>query len=144
MTGPGAERNLTYRQLRAPARQGAYTVGQLVALAVSGLLAVVVAAALVRLGAPVGLALSGGVLLAGAVPMAALALEGREFSIIGFLRALVAWLRAPRHYPAGPGTAPARGYHVRAAAEPAGRTSRSHVAAEPSGRTRRPSARSAP
>ena len=32
-------RNPTYRQLRAPARQGVYTVGQLVALAVSGLLA---------------------------------------------------------------------------------------------------------
>ena len=73
MSAP-AERNLTYRQLRAPARQGSYTVGQLVALAVSGLLAVVVAAGLVRLGAPVGLALSGGVLLAGSVPMAALAL----------------------------------------------------------------------
>lgn len=106
-------RNPTYRQLRAPARQGSYTVGQLVALVVSGLSAVGIAAALMRVGAPVGLALMAGVLLAGSVPMAALALEGREFSIPGFVRAVVAWQRAPRRYAAGPGPRPNAGYHVR-------------------------------
>ena len=98
------DRNPTYRRLRAPARQGAYTVGQLVALATAGVLAIVVAAGLVRLGAPVGLALTCGVVIAGAPPTAAVALEGREFSVLGLLRAALLWQRSPRRY--APGASP--------------------------------------
>jgi len=76
------------------------------------------------LGAPVGLSLTGGVLLAGAVPMAALALEGREFGVLGFLQAVIAWQRAPRHYTAAPGTPPGAGYHVPETIEPQARTGR--------------------
>src|SRR4051812_43618185 len=99
--GLGARRNATYRQLRAPARQGAYTVGQLVALAAAGVLAVVLGALLVEIGAPVALALTSGVLVAGAPVTLALALEGREFSVPGLLIAVLAWQRSPRRYAAG-------------------------------------------
>ena len=98
-----AARNATYGQLRAPARQGSYTVGQLVGLAASGLLAVGIAAGLLFVGAPAGLALMAGVLLAGSIPMAALALEGREFSIPGLISAIVSWHRSPREFAADPG-----------------------------------------
>ncbi len=100
MSDQAAARNSTYRQLRAPARQGSYTVGQLVGLAAAGLLAVGIAAGLLRIGAPVGLALMAGVLIAGSIPMAALALEGREFSIPGLIGAVVAWRRSPREFAA--------------------------------------------
>ena len=105
MTGdPRIDRNPTYRRLRAPARQGAYTVGQLVALALAGVLAILVAAGLMSLGAPTGLALTSGVVIAGAAPTAAIALEGREFSVPGLLHAAIAWQRAPRRY--APGASP--------------------------------------
>src|SRR4051794_20516132 len=99
--GLGARRNATYRQLRAPARQGAYTIAQLIALAAAGLAAVVLGALLVELGAPVALALIAGVLVAGAPATVAMAIEGREFNVPGLIRALVAWQRSPRRYAAG-------------------------------------------
>jgi hypothetical protein len=108
-----ARRNTTYQRLRAPARQGAYTVGQLMALGVSGVVSLALAAMLIRLGAPIGLSLTGGVLAAGAAPMAAIALEGREFSVLGFIRATVIWQRTPRRFAAAPGTPPALDFHVR-------------------------------
>ncbi len=117
MSDGAAARNRTYRQLREPPRQGSYTVGQLVALAASGLFAVGIAGALLRLGAPVGLSLTAGVLLAGSIPMGALALEGREFNVPGFLRAAAHWQRAPRRYAPGAG-AVTRAYYVRDARQP--------------------------
>jgi hypothetical protein len=123
----GRERNPTYRQLRAPARQGAYTVGQLVALAASAVLALLAAAGLLRLGAPIGLALTSGVVLAGAPPTVAIALEGREFGVLGLVRALVAWQRAPRRYEPGAAATTASGSRVRRRSERVGRTGRSNA-----------------
>src|SRR4051812_50161450 len=90
------DRNPTYRRLRAPARQGAYTVGQLVALATAGVLAILVAALLMRLGAPAGVALTSGGVIAGAPPTIAIALEGRGVSVLRLVLAALARQRAPR------------------------------------------------
>jgi hypothetical protein len=110
-------RNATYQRLRAPARLGSYTIGQLVALAASAVISLALAATLVRIGAPVGLSLTCGVLLAGAAPMTALALEGREFSVLGFIWASIAWVRSPRRYVAGSARTPSR-YFIDDAADP--------------------------
>src|SRR4051812_5673229 len=123
-----SERNVTYRQLRAPARHGAYTIGQLVALAASAVLAILAGGALVRVGAPVALALTGGVLVAGAPATAAIALEGREFSIPGLLLALVRWQRAPRYYAPGASQPNERTRRQRALAERHRRTAASNEA----------------
>lgn len=105
-------RNATYQRLRAPARLGAYTIGQLIALGASAVIALALGTLLIGLGAPVGLSLTCGVLLAGAAPMTALALEGREFSVLGLIRAAIAWRRTPRSYVAGGPSAPAGRYYV--------------------------------
>jgi hypothetical protein len=99
------EENVTYQQLRAPARHGAYTVVQIVQLSCAGLLGIGLGLGLTSLGAPTGVALFGGVLLAGAPVMAAGAVEGREFNLVGLIAAVLARARAPRRYESGARTA---------------------------------------
>lgn len=102
------DENVTYQQLRAPARHGAYTVVQIVQLSCAALLGIGLGLGLASLGAPAGVALFSGVLLAGAPVMAAGAVEGREFDLLGLLAAVVARARAPRRYESGAPSIPAR------------------------------------
>lgn len=105
------ERNPTYQQLRARTRLGLFTVAQYVQLSLSTLAAIAGGMALVRLGAPVGPALTLAVLLSGAPVMASLVFEGHEFDALSLLACALRWSVARRSFAPGAGRQ-ASGYLV--------------------------------
>jgi hypothetical protein len=104
--------NPTYKHLDAKLRLGGLRLGQWLQLALAGGFAVIFGMYLSPLPPGPTIALS---VFAGGLPVAvSFAALGLEFSVAGFLRALVRWARAPRRYLPGPGSS-ATGYVVAAA-----------------------------
>lgn len=117
----------SYPQLRAKLRLGPLTLTQYVQLGVSFLLAYGLVALLQGAGLSGQVALSFGIFLAGLPVVLAIAGDGPEFDALGYVGALIAWVRAPKAYDATAPAVSALGYVV---ADPPAPTGRREVLAQ--------------